>query len=148
MQSWRSYILLLTTISFTCPCGQAASQSQYQNNNAVRVAEVVLRSHAIKAPLPAYPQVSLKRASKGVAVAEVTVDRNGKVVSVVALQAPDTNINSSVCEALKMWEFRPFYTETPHEPVTTIGKITLYFDIVNGIGQIQSPTFPSSQKKK
>jgi TonB family protein len=55
--------------------------------------------------MPLYPQESIKRKAKGVAVAQTMINQEGDVSKVEILEAADSMISMSVTEAVSQWKF-------------------------------------------
>ena len=107
-----------------------------------RVAEISLRAFAKQLVLPAYPAVDVKAERTGVAVAELYLDKQGKVSHVQVLQAPSSTIAESVGDAV----VRSVFQATGEWSVPTIvGKLTFYFICDEGHYQVfQAPDAPTN----
>ncbi|MGA2261269.1 MAG: energy transducer TonB [Acidobacteriota bacterium] len=108
--------------------------------DTLSTSEAGLRRMAQYAPKPAYPSASIEKKKSGVAVASVLTGVDGNVETVVVLEAPDDLIGSAVREAVMQWKFTPSRLGGPDGPKTrTYGKLTFYYRITNGAGQVLSP---------
>lgn len=98
-----------------------------------------LRKIATKIVIPLYPQKSIKRKAKGVAVAQIMINQDGDVSKVEILEAPDSMISTSVTEAVSQWKFRS--SKIKDGPSVTVkGKLTFYFVIDDqGKGRVENP---------
>lgn len=104
----------------------------------ITVAEDGIRKSAAKTVMPTYPKESLKKQTKGVAVAEVQYDGNGNVSDVKILESPDEETGKFVAVAMRQWKFTP--SKLNDEPVSIRGKITFYFVIdAKGKGEVKNP---------
>jgi rhodanese-related sulfurtransferase len=110
-----------------------------QQANIVSMAESGIRRVATKKPLPVYPAESLAKKSTGVAVALIVSSGEGRVASVAVLETPDNAIASAVREALLNWEIPATKVVGRSEPYGVRGKVTFYFQIVNGRGLVANP---------
>jgi len=113
--------------------------SDARQSNTVGMAESSIRRVATKRPLPAYPAESIARKSSGVAVAAVASGVDGRMASVTVLEAPDDAIAAAVREALLAWEIPSTKVMGRSEPYGIRGKVTFYFQIVNGHGRVANP---------
>src|SRR4051794_35847466 len=95
--------LLLIGLLVTHPLGTVRSQSR---PSIARVPELVFRKLINKFVMPVYPEGSLKRSEKGVAVAEVQLDEKGALIDVKVLEAPSGEIGNAVVDAIHQCEFR------------------------------------------
>lgn len=90
-----------------------------------RVHENHLRTKAISSVMPKFPAAARKGKASGAAVAQITVDGEGRVVNVEVLEAPHPSINEAVKEALYKWRFAKFTVKG--KPLRVRGKLTFYF---------------------
>ena len=127
-----SFLLTLTTVL------AVVVQAQSPKKKIVMVGEDGIRRSALKTVMPGYPEISIKRGKKGVAVAGVQYDGDGNIELVNILEAPDEEIKNSVTEAVKQWHFKK---STYHgEPLSVRGKLTFYFSIDHaGRGTVSNP---------
>jgi len=108
-----------------------------QGPNEIRLSEGPLRKRAVKVISPRFPEDPEKRGVAGVAVAEIQIDRAGKVSAVRVLQAPDPAIEKAVAEAVKEWRFEP--AMVGGAAVRVRGKLTFYYVVDRGRGVVRSP---------
>lgn len=89
--------------------------------------------------MPSYPQESIKRRAKGVAVAQIETNQEGDVSKVEILEAPDSMISTSVTEAVRQWKFRS--SKIKDGPSVSVkGKLTFYFVIDDrGKARVENP---------
>jgi len=89
--------------------------------------------------MPLYPEKSIKRKAKGVAVAQIMINQEGDVSKVEILEAPDSMISTSVTEAVSQWKFRS--SKIKDGPSVAVkGKLTFYFVIDDhGEGRVENP---------
>jgi len=135
-------------------------------SDTARISEADFRAITVSDPLPVYPAASLQRASAGVAVADLTLGRDGRVETINLLEAPDDEIGKAVESAVRQWTFDASWMDIskshsggdlPAEfrddqekeeelhrrlvqeqlPVRT--KVTFYFEASDGNGKIHSP---------
>lgn len=107
-----------------------------------RTDEVGIRWSAIQAPKPVYPKAAIDKGMTGVVVASLLIGVDGRVETVVVLEAPDPLLASAVREAVKQWTFPPRSYAGPNgKSIQTklAGNLTFYFRISNGIGQVLNP---------
>ena len=107
-----------------------------------RTDEVGIRWSAIQAPKPVYPKAAIDKGMTGVVVASLLIGVDGRVETVVVLEAPDPSLASAVREAVKQWTFPPRSYAGPNgKSVQTklAGNLTFYFRISNGMGQVLNP---------
>lgn len=114
----------------------------------VKLHETTLRKYVKGYEMPAYPPLSVQAGAAGVAVASVNVTPVGTVRNVDVLQAPDVHISEAVREALLRWTFTPVQPDNASEPTPATGKLTFYFQIVDGKGHVVNATDLSSVKDK
>jgi TonB family protein len=91
---------------------------------------------------PVYPPRSLAQGTEGVVVVEVVVGTNSKAESVRVLEAPDAEMGAAVRAALPLWEFFPVVEDGSMVGQTRVrlrGKLTFYFRIHGGAGQVLDP---------
>lgn len=103
----------------------------------VQVPESVLRNLATKTVMPLYPEVSKKQGVKGIAVAQVHGNEKGVLTSIKVLEAPDSEIQQAVIEAIKQWYFKPAYVDG--KLIVFEGKLTFYFVINGGRARVENP---------
>lgn len=105
----------------------------------VRASEGTLRKVATRIVMPSYPQESIKRRAKGVAVAQIETNQEGDVSKVEILEAPDSMISTSVTEAVRQWKFRS--SKIKDGPSVSVkGKLTFYFVIDDrGKARVENP---------
>ncbi|PYS81501.1 MAG: hypothetical protein DMF67_16495 [Acidobacteria bacterium] len=72
-------------------------------------------------------------------MALLQLDESGRLVSVKMLEAPDPDIEKSVLEAIKKWRFGNATSNTG-ESVRVEGRLTFYFEIINGQALVRNPT--------
>lgn len=108
-----------------------------KDGGVVRVNEESIRESALKTVMPGYPGGAVKRKAAGVFVAEIQYSGEGDVIDVRVLEAPDTETGAAGADALKQWKFKPSRSEG--KPVSIRGKITFYFTIANGKGEVKNP---------
>lgn len=103
------------------------------------VPEGVLRRLAKRSVLPDYPEASKKRGTAGRAVAQLDVDKEGRITSAFVLEAPDEEVKQAVLDAVRRWEFNSAFTGDERKPVRIRGKLTFYF-VIDGQGaRVQNP---------
>lgn len=135
--SWRrvlSAALLLSSLYGALTVAAAGVQE-----DLAVVPEGVLRRLAKKVVVPGYPEASKKRGAAGRAVAQLEVDKEGRITSAYMLEAPDEEIKQAMLDAVRRWEFNPAFTGDERRPVRLRGKLTFYF-VIDGQGaRVQSP---------
>ena len=120
---------------------------EQEADRAVGLGEGGLRRSAISAPAPEYPAASLQKKSAGVAVAAVVFGADGKTREVTVLEAPDAPIGDAVKNAVMRWTWKPVTISGRSETYGGRAKLTFYFRIVNGKGQVVSPEFKPIPKR-
>jgi rhodanese-related sulfurtransferase len=121
-------------LSFLSPLPVEQGQPKF-----VKVGEFTIRRVATKKPLPTYPPESVAKKRTGVAVAAIRSDVNGQVVEARVLEAPDEAIGAAVRDALRTWLIPPMKVAGDSEPYGVTGKVTFYFQIVEGRGRVSNP---------
>jgi TonB family protein len=121
-------------LSFLSPLPVEQGQPKF-----VKVGEFTIRRVATKKPLPAYPPESVAKKRTGVAVAAIRSDVNGQVIEARILEAPDDAIGTAVRDALRTWTIPPMMVRGGSEPHEVTGKVTFYFQIVEGRGRVSNP---------
>lgn len=101
--------------------------------------EAGLRRIAIEKPEPEYPLTSIEQRVSGVAVASVLIDVDGRTKRVEVLEAPDEQIAASLKKAIAQWRFPPPSIIGSSEHFEMTGKLTYYFDVIDGKGVVSSP---------
>lgn len=126
-------------LAFGALCWRAGVGRE-STQDTLSTSETGLRRMASYAPKPGYPSASIEKKKSGVAVAAVLTGVDGSVETVVVLEAPDDLIGSAVREAVMQWKFTPSRLGGPDGPKTrTYSKLTFYFRITNGNGQVLNP---------
>ena len=131
--------LWILPVFFCCPQRNVKGQLQPDKNTGV-IAEKTLRSHAITAELPIYPEDAVRARKSGVAVAVVEVDTVGRVSHVSILEAPSASIAASVKETVARWRFQPFVRGVTDQATAMRGKVVFYFVIAGGKGTVYTST--------
>jgi protein TonB len=131
------YVVCLSICAVCLLINLAAPAVTAQKPMHVRLSEKSLRARAIKSVMPAYPDESKKRGSKGVAVARLEIDEQGDVTQVDVLESPDAHIKRAVTEATSQWKFNP--TTVGGQPVRVQGKLTFYFVIEGADARVENP---------
>ncbi|HEX8137535.1 MAG TPA: energy transducer TonB [Pyrinomonadaceae bacterium] len=129
---------LLTGLLLSCVCLKPSAAASLQEDFAI-VPEAVLRNLAKTSVMPRYPEASRKRGSQGRVVAQVDVDKAGRITEVTVLESPDEEIKSTVVEAIKQWQFGSAYAGEQRKPVRIRGKLTFYFVIEGGDARVRNP---------
>lgn len=108
-----------------------------QDTGRAQPPESYLRMHALTQPLPSYPQDALRQHKEGVSVAQLEIDKFGRVERVSVLQAPSSSIKESLAKTLVQWHFDPISVRG--QTFAAIGKLTFYFVIKNSKGLVLNP---------
>jgi TonB family protein len=108
--------------------------------SSVRRGEHELWKAAQVVIMPEYPAESLAAGVQGVAVTSIRANRGGAIESVTVLESPDPAIGRSLSVALGRWRFTPISLLNSTEPLAFSGKLTFYFRIVGGRGQVLKGT--------
>lgn len=95
--------------------------------------------YVLNTVMPTYPAESLRLGHQGVAVAEVRVSGQGRLLDERVLQAPDKAIGEAVAYALKQWRFRSAHG-SKGQPKVALSKLTFYFVIRGGDGVVLNPS--------
>ncbi len=106
------------------------------------VAEAGMRWSATHAPMPVYPKAAIDKGVTGVVVAAVLVGVDGRVETVVVLEAPNQSLSSAVSDAVKQWTFPPgtrLDLSGNTVQMKLAGNLTFYFSISNGVGRVLNP---------
>ena len=125
-------VVWLLTLLVSTPT--AASPQKLQH---VTVHEETLRKYAIEVVMPLYPEQARRRNAQGAAVAQVNVNEQGSVAQVEILEAPNPLISEAVTVAVGQWRFNPPTIRGKAVPIR--GKLTFYFVIKGGKGQVENP---------
>jgi hypothetical protein len=129
-------LLLCCAGLFLCLAG-GISQADAQAQGLAKTSEAGMRWSAIQAPMPVYPKAAVDKGITGVAVASVLAGIDGRVETVVVLEAPDPLLAAAVRNALVRWTFQPItYMESA---LKNTARLTFYFRITNGAGQVLNP---------
>lgn len=96
-------------------------------------------SQARKWVTPAYPPISLARASSGLAVVRVSAAADGHVIHAELLESPDAEIGTEAVKAARQTEFNPVFIEGKPQALT--GKLFYLYEIVGGTGRVSLPPF-------
>jgi TonB family protein len=102
-----------------------------------RVHENHLRTKAVASFMPKFPEAARREKVGGVAIAQVTVNHEGRVSNVEVLEAPHPSIKEAVREALYRWRFSKFAIKG--KPLTVRGKLTFYFVNVKTGARVENP---------
>jgi TonB family protein len=105
----------------------------------VGVSESSMRRLADHQPMPSYPPASVRQRHTGAVVAFVVATVAGPVERVDILESPDPAIAAAAKAALMQWTFKPQTVVGRAEPYAPQGKLTFYFRVVNGAGQVLNP---------
>ena len=133
LRRFVSAVLLMALL-----CTAVLRAANQQGLRYVTVAEETLRGYALETVMPLYPQRARRRNVQGTAVVQLNVNEQGAVTGVEVLEAPDTLTRESVAQAVKQWRFK---SPTIHGQAVSIrGKLTFYYVIKNGKGQVENPT--------
>jgi outer membrane biosynthesis protein TonB len=117
-------------------CCLSCGRAKPQGSPKAFVAETVLRASATSAAPPLYPEASVRRFSRGVAVAKVQLADTGRLESLEVLQAPDPLIARAVQKAVRLWVFKPVVSARTGQPIAAEGKMFFYFEIQDGEGVV------------
>jgi TonB family protein len=135
--SWKrvfSAALLLSSLY-----GAFAAEAAGVQEDLAVVPEGVLRRLAKKTVLPDYPEASKRRGTAGRAVAQLDVDKEGRITGAYVVESPDEETKQAMLDAVRRWEFNPAFTGDERKPVRIRGKLTFYF-VIDGQGaRVQSP---------
>ena len=133
------FALMAIVVAGVSDCCLPSTAWAQQAPGTINLREPSLRRAASVSPLPEYPQTSLKSKVTGVAVASVSIGRDGRIDKVEILEAPDPDIAAAVREAVERWvvPWRSGPAGEPARPRT--GKLTFYFRIVDGAGRVFNP---------
>lgn len=104
----------------------------------LKAREEIIRRHAVRQVLPAFPTEAVTENASGVTVAQVHIDAKGILRSVEILQAPHPAIAQATLEALKQWQFE-FYPNDDGTPECFNGKLTFYSIIEDGKAFVRNP---------
>jgi len=137
----RVLFSLLTMCRFSA--GAISDSVAQSTDDAVGLSQDSMRRAAIVAPAPIYPRPSLERKSAGVAVAAVVFGADGRTRTVTILEAPDADIAESAGAALMRWTWRPVEVMGRAGRFAGSGKLTFYFRITDGRGQVVHPEVPA-----
>jgi TonB family protein len=110
-----------------------------QRADVVNVSEVVLRTNAIRSPLPSYPPASLAKKIGGVVVVSIITDSEGAPTSVTVLEAPDEAIAAIVPQTVRTWTFAPALVGAQMTKRGFMGKLTFYFQASDRGGRVLNP---------
>lgn len=132
-------LVLSAVLLLGCLYAAAAVAAVGVQEDFAIVPEGVLRRLAKKTVLPDYPEASKKRGTAGRAVAQLDVDKEGRITGAFVLEAPDEEIKQAVLDAVRRWEFNSAFTGDERKPVRIRGKLTFYF-VIDGQGaRVQNP---------
>jgi hypothetical protein len=86
-------------------------------------------------PKPVYPAALQEKKITGVAVAGVVVSPDGRMSTVVVLEAPDPLMRDAVKDALLQWTRKAGITDNR----AWASKLIFYFQVRNGVGVVLNP---------
>jgi hypothetical protein len=118
----------------------AGAQRAPGEQRLVNLGEWSARALAVVAPAPEFPVASVAAGRSGVAVAAVAFDVEGRMTTVVVLEAPDSQIGDALRAALLTWTFRPARYPGPDGNWVQAGgraRLTFYYDVVAGKGRVR-----------
>jgi rhodanese-related sulfurtransferase len=138
-----SSLLIICGLSAGATSVASSTSVAQSTGDAVGLSQASMRGAAIVAPAPIYPRLSLERKSAGVAVASVVFGADGRTRTVTILEAPDTEIAEAVRAALMGWTWRPLERMGRAERSGGSGKLTFYFRVTDGRGQVVDPEIPA-----
>ena len=111
---------------------------QDKQPQVVKTPEQVFRKLISKLVMPVYPDAARRRGERGVAVAEVLVDEQGRLADVQILEAPSAEIGEAVIAAVRQCRFSA--AESDGGPIRVSGKLTFYFVIDrDGLARVENP---------
>lgn len=117
----------------------ARGWAQLLSSSPILMSETRLRDLATFSPDPLYPNTAEREGVEGVAVAVLLMDRSDGSVRVArVLEAPDEAIEVAVRKAVLQWTFA-FDLKTRNSGYDVEGRLTFYFEIEGGHGQVLSP---------
>jgi len=103
------------------------------------VSEWGLRQAANFAPMPEYPRESLRAKVVGVVVAAVAFGSDGRLKSLEILESPDALTGTAVRNAVSRWTVLSPHGADRGANYVLEGKLTFYFRLQNGEGQVVDP---------
>lgn len=131
----RSLTTVLAALSFLL---LSAEPSRAQCPRKGTTHEQILRSRAVKTAMPVFPAEAVKAKAQGVAVARLSVGKQGEVESVEVIQAAHPLVGKALSDAASRWAFKPF--EIGGQPACVQAKLTFYFEIdKDGSGIVRNP---------
>jgi TonB family protein len=86
---------------------------------------------AAVAPLPVYPEASVRAGREGKVVVAITVDRDGAVEAASVLEASEAAMKTAVLNTVKQWRFSPIIG-ADRKPMRVVGRLVFYFAIRQG----------------
>jgi TonB family protein len=107
------------------------------NERPITVSATTLRSLAMVAPTPAFPEPSVRARVEGVAVAHVVVSTNGHPITATVLEAPDARIGRAVAQAISGWKFKTL--DYGGRTQRFAAKLVFYFVVREGAGLVLTP---------
>lgn len=144
--------LVASVVGAPSACNSAGTEmsAQYggpqRTPRIVKLAEEDLRRSAVNQSMPRYPRASVERGVQGVAVAAIVVGLDGRTEAVTVLQAPDSQCEEAVREALMRWMFGPVQVKDfPDERWRLEGRVTFYFRFRGGQPVVLNPEQVASE---
>lgn len=102
-----------------------------QNSDLYEAESRYLRRQAKEAPLPVYPEASVRGGREGRVVVSITVDLNGVVEAANILEASEPAMKTAVLNTVKQWRFLPI-VGTDHKRMRVEGRLVFYFAMRQG----------------
>ncbi len=136
MRRTNTHLVIFIAIGFlimTVSCHKEEPLSTKRLN----VPEISLRRRAITSPMPDFPEQSKIRNVSGVAVVQLEIDPQGKVIAATVLESPDPLIAQSVAAAARQWSFKPL--SSANGTGTVRGKLTFYYVTDTNGSRVENP---------
>jgi TonB family protein len=77
---------------------------------------------------PSYPEQAKADKAQGIVIFQFTVEKDGKISGIRALQDPDSRLTAAALEALRQWRFQPA-RDKDGNPIDAVTTITFNFQL-------------------
>ncbi len=105
------------------PPGQS-SQEAIRSQKALGITQPEI----IEKVAPKYPEDAKKNKIQGIVILELTIEADGRVSDIRALQDPDSRLTAAAVEAVRQWRFSPAKGKDGN-PVRVLSSVTINFEL-------------------
>lgn len=119
--------------------GSAPRQTPASGPRRAELHEDSLRKTATSKPSPVYPASALAKKLRGLVVAQIETNAEGRVIRVDILESAAPEFSEAVNAAVRQWSWPPLTLKGKPDRLNMIGRLTFYFEIVDGKGVVKNP---------